>query len=54
VVLWNLIEMLTNFFSVGSYLYYARRERRQRGLGRWNAVRLHAFESDEEDVAEAS
>jgi len=28
VVLWNLIGMLTNSFSVGAYLHYARRERR--------------------------
>lgn len=28
VVLWNLIAVLTNFFCVGAYLYYARRERR--------------------------
>ena len=28
VVLWNLIAVLTNFFSVGAYLHYARRERR--------------------------
>jgi uncharacterized protein with PQ loop repeat len=28
VVLWNLIAVLTNFFSVGAYLHYERRERR--------------------------
>jgi uncharacterized protein with PQ loop repeat len=28
VVLWNLIAVLTNFFTVGAYLRYARRERR--------------------------
>jgi uncharacterized protein with PQ loop repeat len=28
VVLWNLIAVLTNSFSVGAYFYYARRERR--------------------------
>lgn len=28
VVLWNLIAVLTNFFSVGAYLHYARHERR--------------------------
>jgi hypothetical protein len=28
VVLWNPIAVLTNFFSVGAYLHYARRERR--------------------------
>ncbi len=28
VVLWNLIAVLTNSFSVGAYLYYSRRERR--------------------------
>lgn len=27
VVLWNLIAVLTNAFSVGAYLHYARRER---------------------------
>lgn len=27
VVLWNLIAVLTNFFSVGAYLYFSRRER---------------------------
>ncbi|HSF05461.1 MAG TPA: SemiSWEET family transporter [Methylomirabilota bacterium] len=27
VVLWNLIAVLTNSFSVGAYLYYSRRER---------------------------
>ena len=27
VVLWNLIAVATNFFTVGAYLYYARRER---------------------------
>jgi len=27
VVLWNLIAVLTNFFSVAAYLHYARRER---------------------------
>jgi uncharacterized protein with PQ loop repeat len=26
VVLWNLIAVLTNFFSVGAYLYFSRRE----------------------------
>jgi MtN3 and saliva related transmembrane protein len=29
VVLWNLIAVLTNSFSVGAYFYYARRERRK-------------------------
>jgi len=28
VVLWNLIAVLTNAFSEGAYLHYARRERR--------------------------
>lgn len=28
VVLWNLIAVLTNSLSVGAYLHYARRERR--------------------------
>jgi uncharacterized protein with PQ loop repeat len=28
VVLWNLIAVLTNLFSVSAYLHYARRERR--------------------------
>jgi uncharacterized protein with PQ loop repeat len=28
VVLWNLIAVLTNFLTVGAYLRYARRERR--------------------------
>ena len=27
VILWNIIAVATNFFSVGAYLYYARRER---------------------------
>jgi uncharacterized protein with PQ loop repeat len=27
VVLWNVIAVATNFFTVGAYLYYARRER---------------------------
>ncbi len=27
VILWNIIAVVTNFFSVGAYLYYARRER---------------------------
>jgi MtN3 and saliva related transmembrane protein len=31
VILWNIIAVATNFFSVGAYLYYARRERRTRG-----------------------
>jgi uncharacterized protein with PQ loop repeat len=26
VVLWNVIAVVTNFFTVGAYLYYARRE----------------------------
>jgi MtN3 and saliva related transmembrane protein len=26
VVLWNVIAVLTNFFSVGAYFYFARRE----------------------------
>jgi MtN3 and saliva related transmembrane protein len=30
VILWNVIAVATNFFSVGAYLYYARRERRNR------------------------
>ena len=29
VVLWNLIAVLTNSFSVGAYVHYARRERRK-------------------------
>jgi uncharacterized protein with PQ loop repeat len=28
VVLWNLIAVLTNSFTVGAYLYFLRRERR--------------------------
>jgi uncharacterized protein with PQ loop repeat len=28
VVLWNLIAVLTNSFTVGAYLYFSRRERR--------------------------
>lgn len=28
VVLWNLIAVVTNFFTMGAYLYYVRRERR--------------------------
>ncbi len=27
VILWNIIAVATNFFSVRAYLYYARRER---------------------------
>ena len=27
VILWNIIAVVTNFISVGAYLYYARRER---------------------------
>ena len=27
VILWNIIAVATNFFSVGAYLYFARRER---------------------------
>jgi uncharacterized protein with PQ loop repeat len=27
VVLWNLIAVVTNFFSVAAYFYFARRER---------------------------
>jgi uncharacterized protein with PQ loop repeat len=27
VILWNIIAVVTNFFSVGAYFYYARRER---------------------------
>lgn len=27
VILWNIIAVATNFFTVGAYLYYARRER---------------------------
>jgi uncharacterized protein with PQ loop repeat len=27
VVVWNIIAVATNFFSVGAYLYFARRER---------------------------
>src|SRR5262245_33692496 len=27
VIVWNVIAVATNFFSVGAYLYYARRER---------------------------
>jgi len=30
VVLWNIIAVVTNFFSVGAYLYFARREREVR------------------------
>ena len=26
VILWNMIAVVTNFISVGAYLYYARRE----------------------------
>jgi uncharacterized protein with PQ loop repeat len=26
VILWNLIAVVTNFFSVGAYLYFSRRE----------------------------
>jgi uncharacterized protein with PQ loop repeat len=29
VVLWNIIAVATNFFSVGAYFYFARRERGQ-------------------------
>ena len=32
VIAWNLIAVLTNFLSVGSYFYFARRER-AKGLG---------------------
>jgi uncharacterized protein with PQ loop repeat len=31
VVLWNVVAVLTNFFSVGAYLYFARRERAAAG-----------------------
>jgi len=27
VVLWNVIAVVTNFFTVGAYLYFARREK---------------------------
>jgi len=27
VVIWNIIAVATNFFTVGAYLYYARREK---------------------------
>ena len=27
VILWNIIAVVTNFFSVGAYFYFARRER---------------------------
>ena len=27
VILWNIVAVLTNFFSVGAYLYFSRRER---------------------------
>ena len=27
VILWNIVAVATNFFSVGAYLYYARHER---------------------------
>lgn len=27
VILWNIVAVATNFFSVGAYFYYARRER---------------------------
>jgi len=30
VVVWNIIAVATNFFSVGAYLYFARRERGNR------------------------
>jgi MtN3 and saliva related transmembrane protein len=30
VVVWNIIAVATNFFSVGAYLYFARRERGSR------------------------
>jgi len=30
VILWNLIAVLTNFFSVGAYLYFSRAEKRSR------------------------
>jgi MtN3 and saliva related transmembrane protein len=29
VVAWNLIAVFTNSFSVGAYLYFVRRERRE-------------------------
>ena len=29
VIVWNVIAVLTNSFSVGAYLYYVRKERRQ-------------------------
>jgi uncharacterized protein with PQ loop repeat len=33
VILWNIIAVATNFFSVGAYLHYARRERRMAAGG---------------------
>jgi len=29
VIAWNVIAVLTNSFSVGAYLYFVRKERRQ-------------------------
>lgn len=29
VIVWNVIAVLTNSFSVGAYLYFVRKERRQ-------------------------
>jgi uncharacterized protein with PQ loop repeat len=29
VVLWNVIAVATNFFTVGAFVYYARRERQE-------------------------
>ena len=31
VILWNIVAVLTNFFSVAAYLYFARRERAKGG-----------------------
>jgi hypothetical protein len=30
VIAWNLIGVLTNSFSVGAYVYFVRKERRQK------------------------
>ena len=29
VIVWNLIAVLTNFFSVGAYLYFVRKEKKE-------------------------
>jgi len=31
VILWNIVAVLTNFFSVAAYVYFARRERAAAG-----------------------